>query len=412
MDIAEDRISELPTEIILMILSALTIREAARTSVLSRRWRSAWTSTPVLNICLDSLQSFSCNWANIVDSVLSRHHGPISTFWLDRMIWCSSEDLNRWLSMLSSRVIEDLVIDFYDQYVPYTVHPSFFSCSTLVSVELSSCRLEMPTDFNGFRFLKLLSLKTVTLTDTILQAIVSQSERLEDLTLIDCEGLSKIKIVASNLFNFHLFGVFTEVDLSGSLNLKDLFINWDDDENGVWPLRQIIMGLTKLESLSVTGFLLHSFYEKSANGGNGGLSTTYNSLLTFEIHLNCLEVSEIMGLVCLLKKFPNLNSLCIKDLEKELKPEGKLTKRNLEALNSDARSCLAHVKKLELEIAPYCDETLEIIEFFLLNAGVLDLLLIIIWSLEDQEERSKIEERLNSFPRASSQAKIVVAEIC
>ncbi|ERN08768.1 hypothetical protein AMTR_s00017p00248920 [Amborella trichopoda] len=157
---------------------------------------------------------------------------------------------------------------------------------------------------------------------------------------------------------------------------------------------------------------LQSFYEKSANGGNGGLSTTYNSLLTFEIHLNCLEVSEIMGLVCLLKKFPNLNSLCIKDLEKELKPEGKLTKRNLEALNSDARSCLAHVKKLELEIAPYCDETLEIIEFFLLNAGVLDLLLIIIWSLEDQEERSKIEERLNSFPRASSQAKIVVAEIC
>ncbi|KAL4183689.1 hypothetical protein AMTRI_Chr11g156370 [Amborella trichopoda] len=312
MDIAEDRISELPTEIILMILSLLTIRETARTSVLARRWRSAWASTPVLNFCQDTLYSFSGNWANIVNSVLSLHRGPILGFRLGRIVLCSSEDLDRWLSIVSSRGIEDLVIDFYDQYVPYTVHPSFFSCSSLVSIDLTSCKLEIPKDFEGFRLLKLLSLRNVALTDTILQTIVSKSEKLEDLTLIDCEGLRNIKIVASNLHNFHLFGAFSEVDLSGSLNIQDLFINWDGDGNGVWPARRIIMSLTKLESLSVTGLLLFSFYENSANGGNGGLPTMYSYLLAIEIHLNCMEVSKIMGLVSLLKKLPNLNALCIK----------------------------------------------------------------------------------------------------
>ncbi|KAL4183691.1 hypothetical protein AMTRI_Chr11g156380 [Amborella trichopoda] len=412
MAIAEDRISELPTEIILMILSMLTIREAARTSVLSRRWRSSWTSIPALNFVPDTVYSYSCHWANIVDSVLSRHHGPISAFRLDRIIWCSSEDIDRWLSIVSSRGIEDLVIDFYDQYLPYTVHPSFFSCSSLVSVDLTSCKLEMPTDFEGFKFLKFLSLKTVALTDTILQTIVSMSEKLEDLTLIDCEGLRNIKIIGASLLNFHLFGVFSELDLSGSLNIKDLFINWDDDGNGVWPLRQIINGLTKLESLSVTGFRLYSFYEKSADGGNGGLPTIYNFLQEFEIHLNCMEVSEIMGLVCLLKKFPNLNALCLKDYEEELQPEGKLTKTNLETLNSDAMSCLAQLKKLKLVLATHCDETLDIIEFFLLNAGVLDELFINIGCLQNQEEKSKVAERLNSFPKASSEAKIIFSYTC
>ncbi|ERN08765.1 hypothetical protein AMTR_s00017p00248510 [Amborella trichopoda] len=161
------------------------------------------------------------------------------------------------------------------------------------------------------------------------------------------------------------------------------------------------------EPVSEVVLLVKSFYERSADGGNGGLPTIYNFLQEFEIHLNCMEVSEIMGLVCLLKKFPNLNALCLKDYEEELQPEGKLTKTNLETLNSDAMSCLAQLKKLKLVLATHCDETLDIIEFFLLNAGVLDEFFIKIGSLQNQEEKSKVAERLDSFPKASPEAKII-----
>ncbi|VVA15611.1 PREDICTED: F-box/LRR-repeat [Prunus dulcis] len=44
-----DRISALPDEILVSILSLLPLKEAAATSILSRRWQYVWMSTMVLN---------------------------------------------------------------------------------------------------------------------------------------------------------------------------------------------------------------------------------------------------------------------------------------------------------------------------------------------------------------------------
>ncbi|WKA00559.1 hypothetical protein VitviT2T_018901 [Vitis vinifera] len=45
----EDRISKLPNEILVSILSRVTLREAALTCFLSKRWRYLWTYISVLN---------------------------------------------------------------------------------------------------------------------------------------------------------------------------------------------------------------------------------------------------------------------------------------------------------------------------------------------------------------------------
>lgn len=49
MNNQDDRISELPCEILVNVLSLLPLKEAAGTSVLSRRWRHVWESTMKLN---------------------------------------------------------------------------------------------------------------------------------------------------------------------------------------------------------------------------------------------------------------------------------------------------------------------------------------------------------------------------
>ncbi|GMI97933.1 hypothetical protein like AT5G60610 [Hibiscus trionum] len=44
----QDRISKLPDEILILVLSFMTMKEAAKTSVISRRWQSLWTFHPCL----------------------------------------------------------------------------------------------------------------------------------------------------------------------------------------------------------------------------------------------------------------------------------------------------------------------------------------------------------------------------
>jgi hypothetical protein len=50
----EDFISALPDAILQVVLSLLPSDETMRTSVLSRRWRDLWKSTPALRVFRDS----------------------------------------------------------------------------------------------------------------------------------------------------------------------------------------------------------------------------------------------------------------------------------------------------------------------------------------------------------------------
>ncbi|KAL5698935.1 hypothetical protein ACHQM5_029905 [Ranunculus cassubicifolius] len=52
-----DRLSELPDSILHHIFSSLETREIVQASLLSRRWRGLWTSTPYLNFFLTRSKS-------------------------------------------------------------------------------------------------------------------------------------------------------------------------------------------------------------------------------------------------------------------------------------------------------------------------------------------------------------------
>ncbi|GAB4846319.1 hypothetical protein Ancab_025325 [Ancistrocladus abbreviatus] len=47
-----DRISDLPDDVLISIISHLTLQEAARTSVLSRRWKYVWKRMMVWSLTL------------------------------------------------------------------------------------------------------------------------------------------------------------------------------------------------------------------------------------------------------------------------------------------------------------------------------------------------------------------------
>ncbi|XVF78326.1 hypothetical protein PTKIN_Ptkin14bG0123200 [Pterospermum kingtungense] len=85
---SNDRISVLPDELIHQILSFLSTKEAAATSVLSKRWVSLWTLVPTLNLedsdCCRNDEQAKMKFLNFVDRVLLQNKaGSVEKFRLN-----------------------------------------------------------------------------------------------------------------------------------------------------------------------------------------------------------------------------------------------------------------------------------------------------------------------------------------
>uniref|UniRef100_A0A0D9X8N4 F-box domain-containing protein n=1 Tax=Leersia perrieri TaxID=77586 RepID=A0A0D9X8N4_9ORYZ len=121
-------LESLPPEMLSDVLSRLPIRDAVRTSALSRAWRRRWESVPYLSI----------SWPRhtpprAISAVLRRYSGPVRKF-----------------SNLYG--IQSLVLAFRKLNEEFHIlHPSIFSCRELTHLDLTDCCIPgLPTCFEGF----------------------------------------------------------------------------------------------------------------------------------------------------------------------------------------------------------------------------------------------------------------------
>ncbi|KAL1534173.1 F-box/LRR-repeat protein-like protein [Salvia divinorum] len=133
-----DRISELPDEIIYIILSFLTLREAAATSLLSHRWSDLWKHTSNLDfvdttnrhhnmetteIEHDSWDVETCKHVKMVNSVLESHQALfLKEFRIQFYINSSAQStITKWLKFVWSRQVERLDLKFICYSPKHTV---------------------------------------------------------------------------------------------------------------------------------------------------------------------------------------------------------------------------------------------------------------------------------------------------
>ena len=125
-----DRLSSLPAELQEEILVRLDLRDAVRTSVLSRAWRDLWKSLSVISL------SFPFNTQpSVIDSVLLPYIGPrVSLF--DIFIHdASAGRIDDWLVALSRCRVESIHIRGRLTSC-FNLHSSIFSFADLVSLRL------------------------------------------------------------------------------------------------------------------------------------------------------------------------------------------------------------------------------------------------------------------------------------
>ncbi|KAL0741393.1 hypothetical protein Bca4012_082906 [Brassica carinata] len=149
-----DRVSSLPDELLCHVLSFLPTKNAALTSVLSKRWLNLWKLVPNLDID-DSVflhpqdgkgerQEIRQSFVDFVDRVLAMQgDSPINSFSLKCITGVHPDTVNRWICNVLQRGVSDLNLftdfsyeDTEDDF--YRLPRELFFCSTLVKLKLRS----------------------------------------------------------------------------------------------------------------------------------------------------------------------------------------------------------------------------------------------------------------------------------
>ncbi|XP_030441631.2 F-box protein At5g03100-like [Syzygium oleosum] len=181
----EDCISLLPDCLIHHIFSFLPTREVIKTCILSKRWRSVWTT--ISDLRFDSFNDYS-----FVDRVLTHYMWPkVKRFHLDirsKQEFCHST-IDLWVHFAIDHQVEDLLLIVNIYWEHYTLSPLLYNCSSLTKLCLRGCCFSSSESIH-WSSLKSLSIQTVS--DDVLRKILMGSPVREYLNLISCQGVKKI----------------------------------------------------------------------------------------------------------------------------------------------------------------------------------------------------------------------------
>ncbi|RWR88199.1 F-box protein [Cinnamomum micranthum f. kanehirae] len=326
----EDRISNLPDEILVHILSFLRMKDAVRTSILANRWRYLWTWNPSLD--------FSCCKPKVIDQCLDLHKAPkLHSF---KVSYCNTstaeaDALNRWLRYSATHRVEELL--FSHSYGYCGDYPaSLFECQSLMQLTLRYGKLSLPVDFCGFKSLVTLCLEQVFIKGEELCTLISTCDQLENLRLIRCGFAEKqLKISATNssllrhlkITSYEYPRSFGRLEINApslssftcsgwKLSLSDFphlykadlrFINWNEDLN-CW--RRILSAITCVRTLSAGDWLFQPKCRKHLPVLSHHFEFKY--LKELNVHINDQASKDYLAsFISLLRACPALETVCL-----------------------------------------------------------------------------------------------------
>ncbi|OMO52821.1 hypothetical protein CCACVL1_29062 [Corchorus capsularis] len=288
---AEDRISELPHEVLVYILSLLPMEEAARTCILSHRWRKVWTFVPVLNFdgsktlydyekidldhnekkkILDLEKHRYINWVN---TVLKSYKGPAIEefkvrFDLDLHFCC---EIDRWIRFALDKKVKRLELDLKNYQGCRQQKCYQFP---LLSNNYTMKRLRSRTlGFPSCKSLTALILKEINVNGDVLQHFISSCKFLERLSIrgsnslislnfgspiflkyleiIYCFNVRNLELSACNLASFRYFGPRMSFPFEKFQNLVELSLGGSYCDYFIYKIRHFSAFLTQVNKLEL-----------------------------------------------------------------------------------------------------------------------------------------------------------------
>uniref|UniRef100_A0A0D9YT91 Uncharacterized protein n=1 Tax=Oryza glumipatula TaxID=40148 RepID=A0A0D9YT91_9ORYZ len=219
-----DRLSSLPPELKVAILSKLNVVDAIRASILSSAWRNVWTTLPHI-ILFDTYRI-----SGTLRSYLNAY--------------------DRWMHMLSRKKPSSITIEFScGNY--YKISSCLFSISDLEYLQIERCIISLPRQFEGFKQLTVLNLKYFSSTDSDINNLISSCPRLNTLRLKYFKGINRLRIQAQALQVLEVKGSFEDFHLHAP-NLSNVYVTLNKTkvaDRSKNYMMQAFVSLTGIEAL-------------------------------------------------------------------------------------------------------------------------------------------------------------------
>ncbi|CAN4126826.1 unnamed protein product [Withania somnifera] len=394
---SEDRISDLPRNVLDHIIELLPIQDAARTSILLRNWRYIWATLP-------NLKKSQSKFKEAVDGILLMHTGDIIKFVLNATgaRLSSYAIIDRWMFYVTRNGVKTLTLRISNDDT-YTLPSSIFNCSTLRHLKLSNCVLKPPSPFLGFQNLICLYLETATFMPTTSCCFI-KAPLLANLTLDLCHGTQYLNIVSPGLKSLYIrdshYTTFLNCfmickDLKEfELEFDDVFNNSKHDEKST--LDKLIVSLPALEVLHLDSFFVEHL---SAHNVPGGLPFMFKSLWHLSIGVDFGKMGQIYGALQSIKSSPKLIKLDIWVRVANGNAEGVLENLNTPACFEQPLNKLKYV-----DIDGFESSEAELLFVKLLLSRTPSLISMCIDQYTDMDV--EIALKLRHFHRASPRAKL------
>ena len=202
-----DRFSDLPEPIIHHIVSFVPTKYAARTSALSKRFRSAWLSFPVVDfdatLFPGRYRDTTSQFTTFVRDALNRRDPNACLEKLRIRGLFDGSTFNHWLVNYALDKHVKQIYLFDDSYVDTCLPQRMFCANSIRVLELKGFKVEVPDLIlscpliEDFRVTNCSGLKSIR---------VSGAKKLKAVKLDTCSGLEKIDIDAQNLESFSYTG--------------------------------------------------------------------------------------------------------------------------------------------------------------------------------------------------------------
>ncbi|GKA84694.1 F-box/FBD/LRR-repeat protein-like protein [Tanacetum coccineum] len=247
----EDGINNMPENVISHILDCLPIKDAVRTSILSRNWRFKWTNISQLIFDEKFIKPRSDGENNYKERTISRlllHlKGVITKFVLcvPHYKILDFEDVNHWVMFLSQKGVREFTLK--NGHIKTLKLPShLYACLDLKLLKLVNCCFHTPPNFCGFPDLLKLKLHLVGFESGNIGEFISCCPLLEILKISYNHPSSKVKLdEITKLKNLKVLSLLLHICDLGIIGIKssDIF-----ELVGIFPkLQELYLDFQKFE---------------------------------------------------------------------------------------------------------------------------------------------------------------------